>query len=126
VAAGPHQPEAVEAFFAGCPLGLAAYHRVRAIVDPLGPASVRVTKSQVAFRRRRGFAWLWLPGRWLPKPGAEVVLSIGLDRHATSDRFKEVAHPAPRVWIHHLELRAPDEIDNDVAGWLREAYERRG
>jgi hypothetical protein len=40
-----------------------------------------------------------------------------------SDRFKEIAHPAPRVWMHHLELRDVSEVDDQVSGWLANAYE---
>ena len=87
----------------------------------MGPVHVRTTRSQVSFRRERGFAYLWLPGRWLAKPGAEVVLSIALDRRDGSPRFKEVVHPAPKVWMHHLEVHALDDVDEQVVDWLREA-----
>ena len=42
--------------------------------------TVQVSRSQVALRRRRGFGWLWLPGRYLARPGAEVVLTVALGR----------------------------------------------
>jgi len=38
-------------------------------------------------------------------------------------RFKEVAHPAPGVWMHHLELRDRSQVDAVVRGWLAAAYE---
>jgi len=28
--------------------------------------------------------------------------------------------------MHHLEVAGPDDIDDEVAGWLREAAERAG
>jgi hypothetical protein len=114
------------AFFAGRPVGLAVLARVRAVVDATGPHTVRTTRSQVAFRRARSFAWLWAPGRYLARPGAEVVLTIALGRHDPSPRFKEVTHPSPRHWIHHLEARDAAEIDDEVAAWLSEAWERAG
>ena len=115
-----------EQFFAGHPDGWAAFERVSAILERLGPCEVRVTKSQVAFRRKRGFAFLWLPGQYLAKPGSDVVLSIALGRHDDSPRFKQVAHPAPTQWMHHLEIHDLDEIDDEVARWLAEAAERAG
>ena len=51
-------------FSAGHPDGLAAFTWVHDVVDRLGDAEVRVSRSQVAFRRTRGFAYLWLPGRY--------------------------------------------------------------
>ncbi|WP_327189418.1 DUF5655 domain-containing protein [Streptomyces xinghaiensis] len=112
----------VEEFFGSDGLGLAVFERVRSLLEE--PVEVRVSKSQVAFRRRRGFAYLWVPGRYLRAPAAEVVLSIVLGRHDPSPRFKEVSHPTSRHWIHHLEVHSLDEIDDEVAGWLVEAADR--
>jgi LmbE family N-acetylglucosaminyl deacetylase len=113
-----------EDYFAGHPDARAVFEKVRAVLSRLGPVEVRASKSQVAFRRRRGFAFLWLPGRYLSKPTAEVVLSIGLGRHDPSARFKEVAHPAPAQWMHHLEIHDIGDIDDEVVGWLQEAADR--
>jgi hypothetical protein len=107
-----------EAFLEGSGLGLAVYRRLRELVPD---AVVRVTRSQIAFRGRRGFAWLWRPRLYLGARGAEIVLSIALPREAASPRWKEVAHPAARTWIHHLELASVDQLDDEVVAWLREA-----
>ena len=77
------------------------------ILGRLGPFEVRITKSQAAIMSRRAFAYLWMPGQCLRKPNAQVVLSLALGRVDPSERFKEVAHPAPRRWIHHLEMSSP-------------------
>jgi len=110
-------------FFEGHPRALETYRAVRAALDDLDQVEVRVTASQVAFRARRGYAYLWLPGRWLRNPATELVLSIALDRLIDSPRFKEVVHPARTVWMHHLEVSTPAEVDDEVVGWLREARE---
>jgi hypothetical protein len=113
-------------FFAGSPEGLGFYQRVCRILEELGDYEVRVTKSQVAFRRKRGFAYLWIPERYLRRPVSPVVLSIALGRRDRSRRFKEVVHPSPSHWMHHLEIHEMDDIDDDVAGWLAEAAQRAG
>jgi hypothetical protein len=113
-------PSDPETLFAGRPFAFAVVERVRTIVEAIGEATVRTTKSQIAFRRRRGFAWLWPPvfeGR-----GVEIVLSVALPRLDGSPRFKQVAHPAPRIWMHHLEIRDLAELDDEVTAWLREAF----
>jgi hypothetical protein len=92
------------------------------VVAGLGDASIRLTATQVAFRHRIGFAWLWLPGRWLAHPDAEVVLSIGLRERIDSPRWKQVVTPYPGRWMHHLEVRDPAELDAEIAGWLATAY----
>jgi hypothetical protein len=107
----------------GHPIATAVYEKVCSCLVDLGQYEVRTSKSQIAFRHHRGFAYLWLPGQYLKNPGAEVVLSIALGRHEQSARFKEVVHPAKRHWMHHLELHGPNEIDDEVVEWLREAIE---
>jgi hypothetical protein len=126
MAAGSWQHRAVEPedLLDGHPVAMSVYKKVRSCLADLGPFEVRTTKSQIAFRRRRGFAYLWLPGQYLKTPDAEVVLSIALGRHDRSARFKEVGHPATRHWMHHLELHGADEIDDEIVEWLREAAER--
>lgn len=115
-----------EDFFAGHPAALAVFEKVRSILERLGPIEVRTSKSQVAFRRQRGFAYLWMPGQYLTKPDAEVVLSIALGRHERSPRFKEDVHPATAHWMHHLEIHGTNDVDDEVCAWLREAVERAG
>jgi Domain of unknown function (DUF5655) len=110
-----------EEFFADCPLGLAVLGRVATVLDAAGGAEIRVSTSQVAFRRQRGFAYLWRPGQYLRKPAAEVVLSVALGRRDASSRWKEVVHPAPATWMHHLEVHDTRDVDDEVAAWLREA-----
>ena len=110
----------------GHPVAVSVYARVCSCLADIGPFEVRTSKSQIAFRRRRGFAYLWLPGQYLKNPDAEVVLSIALGRLDPSERFKEIAHPSPRHWMHHLELHGPDEIDDEVTEWLREGFDRAG
>ena len=114
-----------EQFFAGSPSGLALYRAVAGVISSIGPAEVRVTKSQIAFRRRRGFAFVWRPGQYV-RTDVPAVLSFGLPREVHSPRFKEVVHPAPGVWMHHLELRDQSQVDAEVRGWLAAAYESAG
>lgn len=114
-----------EEFFGGYPAGLRLYRAVEDAIAGLGPAEVRVTKSQIAFRRRTGFAYVWRPGQYL-RSDVPAVLSIGLRREVVSPRFKEVAHPTRTVWMHHLELRDPGQVDAEVTAWLAEAYHAAG
>lgn len=110
-AAGPSPEE----HLAGHPLALAVLARVRDVLEAAGRVDVRVSRSQIAFRRDRGFAYLWLPGRYLAKPGADVVLSIALGRRDGSPRWKQVVEPVPGQWMHHLEGRDVSEVDDEVA-----------
>ena len=105
-----------------CPSGRRCTTHWCASWTHLGPATVRVTKSQVAFRRRTGFCWVWLPGMYLRNPGAQVVVSLALGHEDTSPRWKQVTQVGDRRWMHHLEVRSPDDVDGQLATWLAAAY----
>ena len=94
-------------------------------VAAIGEAAVRVTKSQIAFRRRKGFAYVWRPGQYV-KSQVPAVLSVALPHKVTSDRFKEVVHPSAKVWMHHIELTDTSQIDDELRAWLTEAYQNAG
>jgi len=110
-------------FFDGFEDARQVYAVVETAVLALGSVSVRVGKSQIAFRRLRAFAWAWVPGRYLHGATAPLVLSIALRRRDASPRWKEVVEPAPGRFMHHLELRTSDALDPEVLRWLREAWE---
>lgn len=111
----------VARFFEGTPAARAIYDAAERMATGLGPMDVRVSKSQIAFRRGRGFAYLWRPGMYV-RTDVPLVLTLPLRRHDASPRFKKVAHPSPAVWMHHLELPDVSALDGQVQEWLREAY----
>ena len=120
-----------EAVFSGSPRGLVLCRAVERLLAGPGPAGqgafeTRATTSQVAFRgRRRGFAYVWWPGRYV-RSDVPAVLSIALRSRIDSPRFKSVVSPYPGLWMHHLELHSEDELDAQVAGWLRQARDEAG
>jgi len=120
------EPSTAEGYLAGSEVGLATLARVREVLASHPDVVERTTRSQVAFRRRTGFAFLWRPGQYLRHPGAQVVLSIGLPHRVGAARFKEVAHPNASRWIHHLEVHEVGDLDDDVAAWLRAAADAAG
>jgi hypothetical protein len=92
------------------------------VIDGLGEAEVRVSKSQIAFRVRRGFAYVWRPGRYVDNDVPRRAVDP-LTRRGQIQDFKPVVHRSPKVWMHHLEIRNPDQVDDEVARWLRDAYD---
>ena len=87
-----------------------------------GPSAMRVSKSQIAFRRRRGFAWIWAPRQYRGPRAAPLVLSIALSRRIRSRRWKEVVEPRPGRFMHHLEVWRSRDLDSSIQRWLSEAW----
>ncbi|MFY9636355.1 DUF5655 domain-containing protein [Pseudarthrobacter sp. BIM B-2242] len=114
-------PSTPQDLFHNSPEGLDLCLAVQDFITALVEATHRTTISQMAFRHRRAFAWVWNPRQHL-KTAVPAVLSIALPRRVDSARFKEVAHVSPGEWMHHLELHKASQLDDEVAGWLREAF----
>jgi hypothetical protein len=116
------EPVEAEVYFAGRPVAAAVHERVLRLLAEAGTAvEVRVTRSQVAYLAGRGFAYLWVPGQYLRGDAAPAVLSVVLPRSDASPRWKQVVHPTSRLWMHHLEVRDPADLDDEVQDWLLEA-----
>lgn len=115
-----------DAFFADHPESRELFEAVHRAILSFGPSEMRVTKSQIAFRRRVGFAWAWMPSIALRRKAAPLVLTIGLKRRDPSHRWKEVVQASSTKWVHHLEVYSTGDIDEEVLGWLREAWETAG
>ena len=111
----------IDEFFEGWEESRQIYDVLYSLVSSLGLVEVRVTKSQVAFRWRKAFAWAWIPGKYLRGKIAPLVLSLSLPRWDTSPRWKEIVEPAPGRFMHHLELYSTEDIDDEVRHWLLEA-----
>jgi hypothetical protein len=116
----------LDEFFAGQEDSRRIFDALYLAVDAVGPAEIRVTKSQVAFRRRKAFAWAWMPGTYLRGKHAPLVLTLSLSRRDSSPRCKEIVEPTPGRFTHHLELRSAADIDGQVRSWLQEAWESAG
>ncbi len=111
----------LDEFFTGHEESRRIFEAVALTVAAAGPAEVRVSKSQVAFRRRTAFAFTWMPDMYLSRGDVPLVLTIGLRRRDDSSRWKQVVQPSPGRFTHHLELRSPADVDESVSRWLQEA-----
>jgi hypothetical protein len=113
----------LDEFFAGHEESRRIFKAVARAVAAAGSAEVRVTKSQVAFRRRTGFAFAWIPDMYLRQGDVPLVLTIGLRRRDDSPRWKQIVEPSPGRFTHHLELRSQADVDESVGRWLQEAWQ---
>lgn len=101
---------------------LKLFGMVAKYVKSLGEVSMIVSKTQVAFKTKRQFAWVWLPQMWIKKaPADAIVISFSLDHRVKDRRIKEVLEPYPGRFMHHAVIKKPAQFDAKVKAWLREA-----
>jgi hypothetical protein len=112
----------VDDFFRGYEQSRPLFDALRHTIADLPSVYMAVSKSQIAFKRRRTFAWAWIADRYLRGRHAPLVLSVAFHYRDPSPRWKEIVEPAPGRFMHHLELQSPDDLDQEVTQWLWEAW----
>lgn len=116
-----HYESDVLFFFDGKPDRLALYQAFFQKLDAAFPeASVKVQKSQISFYSPRLFAMASLPKR---KKAPGMVVSFGLGRREPSSRVAAAVEPCPGRWTHHTAVTKQEELDDELMGWLREAWD---
>jgi Domain of unknown function (DUF5655) len=109
-------PGDLERHFAGKePQVRAAFQRVLDTVAALGPVTVLPEKTRIALHVRMSFAAFTPRARWLD---GHLVLA----RRVDSPRFRRVDVYSPRNVVHAVRLSGPDDVDDEFAAWLAEAY----
>lgn len=116
----------VDEFFEGQAESRQIFEALNNLVKTFGDIESQVTKSQVAFRRRKAFAWIWMPSKYLHRKVAPLVLTLSFGNRNPSPRWKQIVEPYPGRFTHHLELYSVTEIDDEVCNWLREAWANAG
>ncbi len=113
-------------FFEVMPGALPLYEQLLELVrQTVGPFSIRVQKTQITWSNRYVFACISFakvrPAKL--RPQTYLVVTFGLDHRVESPRIDIATEPYPHRWTHHVLISAPEEIDNELLGWVREAYD---
>jgi hypothetical protein len=85
------------------------------MVEACGPVTAVAYRDRVAFMVRVRFVGAVPRMRWLD-------LEFWLTRRVEHRRFHKVETIYPHAHIHTLRVARPEELDDEVAGWIRESY----
>ena len=94
---------------------VAIFRRLVTLAEGNGPVTVLPEKTRIAFQVRMSFAAFTLRRRWVD---GHVILARRLEH----PRFRRVESFSPRNHLHQFRLERLDEVDEEVAAWLAEAY----
>lgn len=105
----------VDAQYAGRKSGLRPlYEQLLTGITALGPdVEVAPKKTSVSLRRHKQFALIEAPS------AARLQVGINLRDAAVTDRLRA----AGGMCTHRVDVTSGDEIDAELLGWLREAYD---
>ena len=110
-------------FFMGADEALPLYAALREKILALFPdTEIRVSRTQITFRERYGFAFVSTRrmGRACPAEGF-IILSFGLGRRLDSPRLLAAVEPYPGRWTHHVCVSSAEQLDEELFAWLAEA-----
>lgn len=86
----------------------------------MGPQDPRVQKTQLTYGHPHVFACVSLPRK---KGQKGFLLSLGLGRPLHSPRVSWATEPYPGRWTCHIPVSAPEELNEELMGWVIEAYQ---
>ncbi len=112
---GPHT---IEAFLEGKgPRAMGLWERFAEIVRGFGPVEAVANRMNIGFMVRARFAGVFS----LSERGMSV--HFWLKRRVDSPRFARREYLLHRDWIYRVRVTDPSELDDELIGWLREAYQ---
>lgn len=113
------EPDLLEDQFSGAKAALfPIYERLQEVITGLGPeVSVGVRKTMVGFSMGRQFACTH------PSTAKRLDLSLALPEYAPTERLKEAKATAMGRINRVVGLNSVAEIDDEVIGWIKAAYE---
>lgn len=87
-------------------------------INALGPFETAPKKGYVSLRRKKQFAMLG--------PGTKGRMEIGLNVKDLPASERLAAQPAGGMCNYKVFLTSADEVDAELLGWIRQAYESAG
>ena len=113
-------------FFDQHPDALPLYRAFEELLfDSFPVVNKRVQKTQITFSNRHVFVCISFARvkRKAELPEGYMVITLGLHSPLDSGRVAVKTEPYPGRWTHHIVVNKPEELDEELFSWIREAYE---
>jgi len=115
----PSAAQAVDELYTGPKAALRPIHdRVMALVESWGGFEAAPKKTYVSLRRKKQFATLG------PATNTRVELGLNVKGVAAGGRLEEL--PPKSMCTHRVRLAHAGEVNDELAAWLRAAYDQAG
>lgn len=118
-AAAPGPDGAADAMYTGAKAALRPIHdRLMAALRELGDFEVSPKKGYVSLRRKKQFATIG--------PATQTRVEVGLNLKGVPATDRLAALPAGGICQYKVKVTGVDEVDTELLGWLRQAYDSAG
>ena len=106
-----------ERLFTGKPVEAELYEALaKRLQEALPPYDLRVQKTQITMVNPNVF--LCISFKWKNC----ITVTFGLPDCISSPRIHQAIEVRHGRWTHHVKLSHPDEMDDELIGWLRAVY----
>lgn len=105
---------------------LPLYERLEGLIfEQIPDVKIKVSKTQISFSNKRGFAFVSFSPcrRAKERPSVWITVTFGLSYRKDSPRIDVATEPYPNRWTHHAMVGSEKEIDDELMAWIREAAE---
>jgi len=92
------------------------YDRLIALAEKLGPVEQDPKKTSIHLNRKTAFAGIAVRKEYL-------VITIKADRPFDSPRVFKSEQTSAKRFHHEVKLSKAKDLDAELKGWLKEAYE---
>lgn len=117
-AAAASPDAAVDEIYAGKPALRPIYDALMQAIGRFGEFEAAPKKAYVSLRRKKQFATIG--------PATRTQVEVGLNMKAIAATDRLVALPAGGMCQYKVRLASVSEVDAELAGWLRHAYDSAG
>ena len=109
----------LDAIYAGPKAGLRPIHdKLMASIGKLGDFEVAPKKAYVSLRRKKQFAMVG--------PGTKTRVDVGLNMKGVPATDRLVALPPGGMCQYRVAVTDPKQVDAELLGWIRQAWEAAG
>lgn len=113
------QEDAAQGMYAGPKADLYPIHvALIGEINGFGPYEIAPKKGYVSLRRKKQFAMIG--------PASNTRVEVGLNMKGVTATPRLLAMPAGGMCQYKVNVTRVEEIDKELIGWLRQAYESAG
>ena len=103
---------------------LPLYQRLEALIlEQIPDVRIKVSKTQIGFFNKRGFAFVSFNPcrRAKDRPETWMTVTFGLAFRVDDPRIDVATEPYPNRWTQHVTVSRAEDMDGQLLGWIREA-----
>ena len=104
-----------EYFSTGPPHERPIFEAVCLYLETLGPIHIEPVSVGIFIKKQGSFVELRPKTRW-------VALSFSLPRRIENPKIARKPIDTGSRWFHVVNLRTPDDLDDEIKAWLAESY----